>query len=495
MQKLCPPSHFFVPFLLAAASVALLGASASAQSDFRSRLRPITSPLRHAGVYHVATGTWTRNGSLANLTGPDTIYNNTCTTGGYFALNVTGEKFQHRSRVPTTAANGAPTQPSVFYGPPRRDQSPGCTTSYLVNGFQIGYCSSRPSGQGPFDDLFEFANAYASCGAADMTPTAGFNITGLPGGTVGGTQNCWIVDIDLGAASTSFVLAADQDGTWTGPSSAEQFGYSQGITTAAITSLDATGPIIAGNFTWTGGAVVGGLSPCTGTDGTIWDSPVNLAEQGTGMTSNDFFRVTGPTPSVPRGCYAFGGTTLHADFYLKLYCNAGCPSPGPGITFCEPGIAGVLPCPYVNPPAGPGRGCNNSNVTGGATLTDTGTASLAADTVVFTTTDERPNPISVVWGGTADIPSGLPFSAGIRCFGGAIRRLYTKVAVAGSITAPSGPDPSVSARSAALGSPIIAGQTRYYQVSYRERFILCPGCGTYGTSANTSAGRKIIWNP
>ena len=42
MQKLCPPSHFFAPFLLAAASVALLGASASAQSDFRSRLRPIT---------------------------------------------------------------------------------------------------------------------------------------------------------------------------------------------------------------------------------------------------------------------------------------------------------------------------------------------------------------------------------------------------------------------------------------------------------------------
>ena len=58
MHKLCPLPHAFAPILLATAAVALLGASASAQSDFRSRLRPITSPLRHAGVYHVATGTW-----------------------------------------------------------------------------------------------------------------------------------------------------------------------------------------------------------------------------------------------------------------------------------------------------------------------------------------------------------------------------------------------------------------------------------------------------
>jgi len=80
---------------------AVLGAeSAQAQGDLRSSLRPITGPVRRAGVYHVATGTWTRNGSLSNLTGPDTIYNNSCSPV-YFATQITGEKFQHRSRVPS----------------------------------------------------------------------------------------------------------------------------------------------------------------------------------------------------------------------------------------------------------------------------------------------------------------------------------------------------------------------------------------------------------
>src|SRR4030095_1292977 len=64
--------------LFAAAAAALLGPSAFAQGDLRSRVQPITSPVPHAGVFHVATGTWTRNGQLSNLTGPDTIYNNTC---------------------------------------------------------------------------------------------------------------------------------------------------------------------------------------------------------------------------------------------------------------------------------------------------------------------------------------------------------------------------------------------------------------------------------
>jgi hypothetical protein len=57
---------------------ALLGSAAFAQADLRSRLQPITSPLMHAGVYHVATGTWTPGATLANGTGPNVIYNNNC---------------------------------------------------------------------------------------------------------------------------------------------------------------------------------------------------------------------------------------------------------------------------------------------------------------------------------------------------------------------------------------------------------------------------------
>ena len=471
-----------------AASVVLLGASATAQNHVGSRLKPITSPFRRAGVYHVATGTWTRDGRLVNLAGPDIIYNNSCYTG-YFGAMHTGEKWQHRSRVPTTAANGAPTTQNAS-DPLKYDEAPGCDTSYLVNGFQIAYCSERPSSLGAFAFDFEFASAYLSCGVSDMVPQASFNVTGLPGGTSTGQQVCWSIDVDLDAASTSFTLQADQDGTWVGPSTSEQFGYSQGPTTAGITLAQATGPVIAGNYTWTGGPYLGTLALCSGTDGTIWDSPVNLAEEGTGMSSNDFWRITGPGAPVAAGCYYFNFNGPHFDFYLKLFSDApDCPVIEPGIRFCEPGLSGVMPCPCGHPPWGPERGCNNSAATGGASLTDLGVASLSHDTLVFTTTGERPTALSIVLGGNIELPSGVSFGDGVRCTGGILLRLYVKSAVGGSITAPTGPDPTVSARSATIGSPILPGQTRLYQVYYRDPL-------TFGCEAtfNATSGRRVLWD-
>ena len=474
---------------LSLAAVALLGSIAPGQGHAGSLLQPITSTFRHAGVYHVATGTWTRNGQLVNLAGPDIIYNNSCYTG-YFGAMITGEKWQHRSRVPTTAANGAPTTQNAS-DPLKFDEAPGCATSYLVNGFQIAYCSQRPSGLGTFAYDYEFASAYSFCTLSDMLPQVTFNVTGLPGGTSTGQQICWVVDIDLDAASQSFILQADQDGTWTGPSTSEQFGYSQGPTTAGITTAQATGPVFAGNYTWAGGLFVGSLQPCSGTDGSIWDSPVNLAEQGTGMASNDFFRITG-SGQAPTGCYFSGGHTIRFDFYLKLFSDAACPPAAPGVTFCEPGVAGVVTCLCGNPPSGPGRGCDNSSGTGGATLTDAGTSSLSSDTVVFTTTDEKPTALSIVLGGTVEIVAGVRFGDGIRCTGGALKRLYVKSAAGGSIAAPTGGDPAVSVRSAALGSPIPAGTTRYYQVYYRDPVVF--GCTTEGSSTfNASSGLRILW--
>jgi hypothetical protein len=491
MQKSCPPPHAFAPVLLAAATVALLGASASAQRELKSPVRPITSPFRRAGVYHVATGTWTRNGQLANLTGPDIIYNNSCSSGGYFAAMQTGQKFQHRSRVPTTAANGAPTTPRYF-DPLKNNEAPGCDTSYLVNGFQVAYCSQRPSGLGTLAFDFEFANAYLWCSYLDMVPDVTFNVTGLPGGTSTGQQICWIVDVDLDAASTSFTLQADQDGRYVGPSTSEQFGYSQGPTTPGMTTAQATGPVLAGNYTWTGDTFVGLLVPCSGTDGTIWDSPINLAEQGTGMSSADFVRITG-TSQVAPGCYYFSHFAQD-DFYLKLFSDTECPPAAPGVTFCEPGIGGVMTCVCGNPPSGPGRGCNNSAGTGGATLTDAGMANLSADTVVFTTTAERPTALSIVLGGTLDIASGVQFGDGVRCTGGVLKRLYVKSAVGGSITAPSGADLSVSARSAALGSLIWAGSTREYQVYYRDPLDFgCGGGTSMDATFNSTSGVRLLW--
>jgi hypothetical protein len=487
------------PYLTTAA-VALLGASAIAQGDLKSRLQPITSPFRHAGVFHVATGTWTRNSQLSNLTGPDTIYNNSCATAYFFPI-LSDEQYEHRSRVPTLggAPWNAPTTVNPF-DPLKNDEAPGCAESYVVNGFEFLYCSSRvgPFGAGVFDYDQAFASAYLACGASDMVRDVTFNITGLPGGTPAGAQICWIVDIDLDAASLSFTLAADQDGTWVGPSTSEQFGWSQGPTTPGITGAMATGPVIAGNFTWPGGPFTGPLPMCSGTDGTIWDSPINLAEAGTGMSSNDFFRITGNTANVPSGpgCYFFGGTTIHSDFYLKLFSDPQCAPTPPLVQNCIPGVGTTTAlCPCSNPPVAPGLGCNNfgAGPVPSGLLDGSGVASLAADTLSLNVTGENNTSLSVFFTASGVQGSGLAHAGGVRCIITALKRLGTHGAVAGATSYPIGADLSVSARSAALGVPISAGQTRHYQTIYRDPNAAGP-CGNVLSTVNLTNAGSVTWS-
>jgi hypothetical protein len=472
-------------------AVAIFATLAHAQGNLSSRLRPITAPIQHAGVYHVATGTWTRNASFANVTGPDVIYNNSCRTG-YFASQVQGEKWQHRSRVPCPTG---PATPSVFY-PAGNDEAPGCQTSYTVNGFEVAYCSSSIAGNITY--LYEFADSFTLCATGDMVPTAAFTITSLPGGSPSGGQRCWVVDIDINASTPAFVLSADGDGSWTGPSDHEQFGFSLGPTTA-VTAADFTGPIVAGDYTWTGGAATGPLTPCTGTDGTIWDSPINLAESGTGMASSDFFRVTGTSTSFPQGpgCYDFGGRP-HADFYLKLFSATCCfPDSCNGMNrFCFPGQAGVIGCPCNNPPAGTGLGCNNfgAGPADSCTLSSAGVSSLAADTLFFISTGENDTSLTIFLQGTTSSHTGIVYGAGVRCVTGDLKRLYTGGAAGGSITRPGAGDPNVHTRSAALGNPILAGQTRYYMTYYRDPLAAGP-CGNTTSTFNDSQAGSVLWGP
>jgi Tol biopolymer transport system component len=155
-------------------------------------------------------------------------------------------------------------------------------------------------------------------------------------------------------------------------------------------------------------------------------------------------------------------------------------------SLCEPGVGGVIVCPCSNPPAGAGRGCNNSAGTGGARLTATGFPRLAADTLVFTTSGEKPTALSVVLQGSVLVASGAPYGQGVRCAGGALKRLFTKSAAGGSITAPDFGigDPTVSARSAASGSLIQSGQSRLYLVYYRDPVVLggCPAGSTFNAT-------------
>lgn len=415
---------------LTTAAVALLCTGAMAQSDIKSRLQTVTSPIKNAGIYHVATGTWTRAGSIANLggIGPDTIYNNTCGSV-YFTGMLSTEKFQHRSRIPSLSSPlvGAPIELT---------SAPGCANSYLVNGFQVAYCSSSVL---TVDWQYQFASNYTLCGAGDMVPQYTIDALGLPGGTVTGAQQCWLVDLDIsGGTGGGILLSADGDGTYNGTINTDEFGFSFAPTTLTVAS-QFTGPLIAGDFTWTGGpgTVSGVLTPCTGVDGTIWDSPIiDLTEEGTGMDSRDFFRISGGPVSAPSGagCYYFGGNP-HADFWLELYADPNCPDPNPLVGFCYPNAGGTRSCPCGNQPAPNDgtRGCNNfgtpppssgdpATASGGAILTATGSVvASTANTLVFHVTRQHGTAsgnITILFMGTTQLSPGVISGAGVRCISG-----------------------------------------------------------------------------
>ena len=181
--------------------------------------------------------------------------------------------------------------------------------------------------------------------------------------------------------------------------------------------------------------------------------------------------------------------TFTIDVFVHDQAHGDCPSA------CEPGVAGVRACPCGNPPTGPGRGCDNSSGTGGARLGVSGGAYLSSDSVVLTMNGGKPTALSVVMQGSASIPAGAVYGQGVRCIGGALKRLYSKTAAGGSISAPNfgAGDPPVHARSAAMGDPITAGETRWYMVYYRDGTVL-GGCAPESTF-NATQARTVSWQP
>jgi hypothetical protein len=248
-----------------------------------------------------------------------------------------------------------------------------------------------------------------------------------------------------------------------------------------------TGPrlFVGGRFATAGGSPAAAIASW---DGNSW-SPV-----GSGMLGGVSALCTfddGGGPALHAGgwflsCIDSGDSGL-AKWGLPPGCGYS------GAVICEPGVGGVIACPCSNPPGGLGRGCDNSSATGGAVLAASGQSSLASDTLVLTASGETPSALSLVLQGNALSPSGAGFGQGVRCTTGALRRLYVRNAVAGSITAPGPGDPSVSARSAALGDAIAQGLHRYYGVYYRDPNVLggCPATSAF----NITRQLDVLWQP
>jgi hypothetical protein len=201
--------------------------------------------------------------------------------------------------------------------------------------------------------------------------------------------------------------------------------------------------------------------------------------EGSGGVNGTFYFQRGATQQYMR---------LPDDRAVALASGSGWST---GEPFCAPGVAGVPACPCANPGVS-GSGCNNSDNTGGATQTAAGSSSLSADTLQFTTTGEKATALSIIVQGRSQT-SGHVYGQGILCANTHLKRLYIKHASGGVIVAPQGGDLSVSAQSAALGDPIVAGAMRWYQSYYRDPTVLngCPSSATF----NASSGVAITWGP
>jgi hypothetical protein len=112
--------------------------------------------------------------------------------------------------------------------------------------------------------------------------------------------------------------------------------------------------------------------------------------------------------------------------------------------------------------------------------------------LVLTASQTLPSALSIFLQGDGLVAGGAVFGDGVRCAGGHLLRLGAKNAVMGVVQYPDQSEPSVTARSAALGSPIAPGATRYYQTYYRDpNLAYCPA--PQGDSWNVTNGVVVSW--
>jgi len=304
-----------------------LAVSAAAQTStstpkLNRDIHKVQGQVKHAGVYHVATGTWTRNrGNQANV-GPDVIYNsslyNSSLGSGYYFGGMTsgtlaGLSWLGSGNIPTANSGGS------FSTQPNR-------TRYTVNCFEFAYCDTN-TGTASWE--FTFYDNAAPCAEPTAASIATFTFAGLP--NAGG---CWTVSFDLTATTPVSTFCLEGDGGATAPGwdgddpTLDSFGYNiryLGTGTAAAGVLlsgdpenDEPGYANPNNgVTCNPAACPAAPIPTVG-NATYFNvaglcGAVNAgsiaANAGTGRLTRDFWLATNTTPGIvaPEGCYYFGG--------------------------------------------------------------------------------------------------------------------------------------------------------------------------------------------
>ncbi len=260
-----------------------------------------TAPIRHAGTYHFATGTWTR-GSNPEEGARKVLYNNSALSGHLDPFASPADlSWTDEGRIPSSTGH-----------------SGASADRYIVKGFTMGYCSFYPD---PLEyGHIDFYNRYASCtDPLNLTPIASFSLE-LPGSN--SVDTCWIVTFDLEGPDYEFLIDGDADGIFDGTTALDNFGWTLSLNSSPGALLDPV-PLLAGdpnNYAYG--------------DGTYYQN--SGASSATGLGTLDQFWLSDAAATISNGCYWMEGYTKYqpfSSFYLKMYGDAyeAIPAPFPVI--------------------------------------------------------------------------------------------------------------------------------------------------------------------
>lgn len=340
-------------------SLVLAASAGFAQQNMQ--VKPIPSPVKDAGVYHMATGTWTRGSQHENL-GAKVLYSNLANTGFFGVMAAPADiHWTDEGRIPSTGGHANAK-----------------ADDYTVQSIQIAYCSSFVGVQTGGLDFF---NSYASCTNPTGTPVLSVGIA-VPGAV--SATSCWIVTFDLKGTSFEFGLDGDADGTFDGTTALDNFGWTISLDDLGTGGFN--GPLLNGdpnNFPYG--------------DGTYYQN--SGATASTGLGTQDQFWLADPSATYANGCYWFGGYpggNPFGSFWLVLGGDNG-GGGGQGTKYCAT---------TANSTGAPADISASSGTAGGGNITLTSTPVPNQPSIFF----HGPNPANV------------PFGNGIRCVGGQLVR-------------------------------------------------------------------------
>jgi hypothetical protein len=327
--------------------------------------------------------------------------------------------------------------------------------------FQLGlYYNSTLGGPGTFAvEVVPPPPANDDCATPLAINGAGphaFNTTTSTTGTAGqGFTGCGTINKDLWY-------------TWTASTTGPVVVTNCGLITSA--STDTKIAVYAGS-----GCTAAAVAPlaCNDDAGTANCAVQTLASWVT------FNATCGSVYTIQVGNYSSTATTSIVGGFSITENGTPCVA---GTAFCFGDGTAAVACPCGNAGAA-GNGCASSINAFGANLAGSGSASLSSDTLVLAGSG-MPNSNALYFQGTTQIAAA--FGDGLRCAGGTVVRIGTKLNSAGASSYPGAGDLSVSVR----GNVTVAGSVRNYQAWYRNAAAFCTP-----STFNLTNGYSVTWTP